>query len=466
MFSLPPKEILKTYILKSTIVSAIGFFAVAIFGGLLLGWFLLYQLEQNERTEAQEMIEWFTELYETEGWDHAIFEMNDERELIWSDQEAYDTLMDEDPAYVIFNADNKAQAGYPGIINLADGPDEQVLEFEDDEVDVISVSGPIDDALSMVLVYPRTHEYYVVQESLRAGFFWLIVIVIPLTLITGLVLSARVFKRLNDINETVEKIGHDTDQRRVSLSPNNDEFDRLGANLNAMLDRIEELHRNIESMSVGVAHDLKTPLARVSNRLQLMAQDLHQPGKLEAHLENAEGQIQNILRIIQSLLRLGEIESGNRRKAFKQIELSAMLEDLFESYQPVFEEHNKRLTTSIMPNIKVEADKELLIQLVFNLLENIIEHSQDNAQAWIRLQSHRGGAVLQIGDDGPGIDSQDRERIFERFYRADKSRSAPGNGLGLSLVASIAKLHEADLVLLDDQPGAVFDLYLQTQPRH
>jgi len=452
------------------IVSSLGFLLTAIASGLLLTWYLMYQLEQNERHEIGGFVETFIEHFEEGGLEEAIARANERQERIVSDEEAHNIFAEGDPVFVLLNADadDDVLAGYSGIITNEDGWSEPVIEFKQEEydVEVIRFRMTVDERLAIVVAYPRTNEYYLVQDSLRSGFYWLFVIAIPLALLTGFVLSARVFKRLNEINETVEQIGHDTDRRRIALSTNKDEFDRLGANLNAMLDRIEELHQNIESMSVGVAHDLKTPLTRVSNYLQLMAQDIHEPNKLEAHLDNVDGQVQNILRIIQSLLRLGEIESGKRRSAFKKVDLSSLLEDLYESYQPVFDENNKNLTTSIIPNITIEADKELLTQLVYNLLENMIEHSQANAQAWIRLQSHRGGAVLQIGDNGPGVDIKDRERIFERFYRADKSRSTPGNGLGLSIVSSIAKLHDADIVLLDDQAGAVFDIYFKTQPPH
>jgi signal transduction histidine kinase len=451
------------------IVSSLGFLLTAIASGLLLTWYLMYQLEQNERHEIGEFVETFIEHFEEGGLEEAIARANEHQERIVSDEEAHNIFSEGDPVFVLLNADaDDVLAGYSGIITNEDGWSESVIEFKQEEydVEVIRFRMTVDERLAIVVAYPRTNEYYLVQDSLRSGFYWLFVIAIPLALLTGFVLSARVFKRLNEINETVEQIGHDTDRRRIALSSNKDEFDRLGANLNAMLDRIEELHQNIESMSVGVAHDLKTPLTRVSNYLQLMAQDIHEPNKLEAHLDNVDGQVQNILRIIQSLLRLGEIESGKRRSAFKKVDLSSLLEDSYESYQPVFDENNKNLTTSIIPNITIEADKELLTQLVYNLLENMIEHSQANAQAWIRLQSHRGGAVLQIGDNGPGVDIKDRERIFERFYRADKSRSTPGNGLGLSIVSSIAKLHDADIVLLDDQAGAVFDIYFKTQPPH
>ncbi|MEJ6474481.1 sensor histidine kinase [Pseudoalteromonas piscicida] len=136
--------------------------------------------------------------------------------------------------------------------------------------------------------------------------------------------------------------------------------------------------------------------------------------------------------------------------------------ELTDSFIPVFEDAEKALSISILPNITCYGDADLLAQLICNLLENALEYSRPGASVWVRLQSHSSGVLLQLGDDGPGIATSDKAHIFERFYCADTSRSSSGNGLGLSIVKAICDIHEAEIYLLEDQTGAVFNIEIPT----
>ena len=267
------------------------------------------------------------------------------------------------------------------------------------------------------------------------------------------------YQRLDLLSDELESIGATNLSQRVPLSIYADEFDRLSENINHMLERIENLHTNIEDVTVGIAHDLKTPLTRLANQLQLMAMDNDHS---EQHIEKAQAQVAEMLKTFNSLLRLSEIESGKRKAHFTPINLSELVEDLVESYQPVFEDHHLQLTSAIVPGIMLSGDNELLSQMIINLFENNLKYSQESGKIWVHLQPSESGLTLQLGDDGPGIASQHQARIFERFYTADTSRSNASNGLGLSLVQSIAHLHGASITLLPETQGTVFNIQFFT----
>ena len=248
---------------------------------------------------------------------------------------------------------------------------------------------------------------------------------------------------------------------RVGQSGKNDEFDRLAGSINRMLDEVEELNSNIEAVSVGVAHDLRTPLSNIAGRLELIRRDMRNPDKIETHVDAAEAAHEQLMRVFDALLRLGEVNAGNRRAAFERVELSALVSGLADAYEPVYSEADKSLAIEVQSGLQVEGDQELIEQLLANLLENALEHSRDAARAFVTLQRDGAGIHLRVGDDGPGISPAHRDRIFDRFFRADSSRSGTGSGLGLSLVKAIADLHGATAGLEDRSDGAVFIVSFQ-----
>ncbi|MEM9284613.1 MAG: HAMP domain-containing sensor histidine kinase, partial [Pseudomonadota bacterium] len=237
-----------------------------------------------------------------------------------------------------------------------------------------------------------------------------------------------------------------------------DEFDGFSREINGMLDRLGTLTRNVRAVSVGVAHDLKTPVSNLGGRLQLIERDIEEPEAIRTHLEKADAHIGTLLRTLDAILRLGEIEAGRRRAAFETLDISALTEDLAESFEPVLADADKHLSSKVTPHLWVEGDPDLLTQMITNLLENVAEHARDGASAWISLKRHDTHALIVVGDDGPGIPDTYREQIFDRFFRVETSRTAPGNGLGLSLVRAIAELHGGGVSLRPDQAGAVFEV--------
>ncbi|MEM1112982.1 MAG: HAMP domain-containing sensor histidine kinase [Pseudomonadota bacterium] len=453
----------RSSVYRLTLLASVAFFLVALFIGGGLTVYNLSAIERNDEAELLDTYEWLREMIEEDGLQGLREEWQDEPWMT-DPEEGLFLLAEEGFAFLVVGASGDALMGLPDLAGAPPGESWQtfVLEEHEDEEEIIEarlLREPIGDDLELIVARSRSWAYFDVQETLFVSIFFLIVISIPLALVIGYALSRRVHQRLDDLSGALAQIGHDSLEQRAAVSKRHDEFDALAENVNAMLDRLQALHRNIESVSVGVAHDLKTPLSRLSSRLQLMRQDINQPAALASHLEGAEQQLEGITRTFSSVLRLSEIESGDRRSAFQSLDLSALVADLIDSYQPVFADAGRQLDSAILPDQWLHGDADLLVQMITNLLENSIEHGKPSGRTWVHLQGHPQGLVLQVGDDGPGIPAAQQSRVFERFYRGDASRSAPGNGLGLAIVRSISELHAGDIVLLKGQKGAVFDCY-------
>lgn len=280
----------------------------------------------------------------------------------------------------------------------------------------------------------------------------------------ALVLGAFLRRRLSAINRTAEAIIRGDIRQRMPISARDDEFDELGATLNRMLDRIEGLLENLRQVSNDVAHDLRTPLARLRTKLERGVVE-HQRGVSSgALLEEAIDQVDDVLRLFAAILRIAEIESGETRRFFAKVDLSQLIQDLAESYSPAISDDGRTLTWSIEPDLFVDGDRELLAQAVINLLENAARHTP--VGTIIRLTAVRADelACISVTDNGPGVPADEIGRIVKRFARSEDSRSKPGHGLGLNLVCAIARLHGGRLDFRDAAPGlnAIIELHART----
>ena len=196
--------------------------------------------------------------------------------------------------------------------------------------------------------------------------------------------------------------------------------------------------------------------------MELIARDRASADDVARHVEAAEAHLATLLGTFDALLRLGEIEAGQARAGFRPLDLSAVVAEMADSYAPLFEERDKTLTASVPPGQQAEGDPALLQQLLANLLENALDHSRDGARVTVRLDAAPGRLDLVVHDDGPGIPAPLRATIFDRFVRADASRTSGGSGLGLSLVKAIAELHGGTATVEDAAPGAAFRVTLPT----
>ena len=280
-----------------------------------------------------------------------------------------------------------------------------------------------------------------------------LLITLALAVIGSAAISTATLKRVGAVSQTARAImGGDLSQR-VPLRGADDEFDDLAKSVNAMLDRIEDLMRSMRQVSNDIAHDLRTPLTRLRQRLE----HARRRAKTEAEFHEALGgsiaQVDSILETFGALLRIAQIEAGSRATPQAPIDVTKLLTGIVEDFAPAAEDRGQNIVAEVHAGVNVSADRELLTQMVVNLVDNAIRHSPSGARISVEAKSVDGGMELAVADTGPGIPEGEREKVLRPFYRLDASRSTEGSGLGLSLVAAIAKQHKAKLSLGDNAPG-------------
>jgi signal transduction histidine kinase len=238
----------------------------------------------------------------------------------------------------------------------------------------------------------------------------------------------------------------------VPLDGTSDEFDQLAANLNRMLDQIERLMTAMREVTDDVAHDLKTPLARLRARLELaLIGPLDATAQSEA-IRAAIDEADRLLATFNALLGIAEAEAGAGRDEAGPLDLGEIAGAAAEFYEPAAEEKGFALSLAAEPEVRIRGDRHLLSQTLHNLLDNALKYA-GGGDLSIRVFRADGRAVLEVADRGPGIPEADRHSVFDRFVRLEPSRSTPGNGLGLSLVRAVARRHHGTVALADNQPG-------------
>ncbi len=282
---------------------------------------------------------------------------------------------------------------------------------------------------------------------------WSVGLMLLFGLIGGALMSRRVLARLELINRTSAEIVAGNFSRRVPLTDAHDEFDTLAENLNRMFERIERLMKGMREVADSVAHDLRTPLNRLRNRLEEAQRRLDPQSPHAADIEAAIAETDGLIATFNALLLIAEADSGAARGAMAQIDLSAVILDVAELYAPLAEEKN--IALSVMPTgvLTIEGNRSLISQALANLIDNAIKYTPAEGRIAIFAVETPSGIDLTVADSGPGIDTADRARVVERFVRLEASRNSPGTGLGLSLVAAVARLHRARLTLDDNNPG-------------
>ncbi len=308
---------------------------------------------------------------------------------------------------------------------------------------------------SLLLVARDVYAIDEVTDLMERTFAVGLAVTLVLAFGSGTVVSARFLRRIETINRISREIMDGDLSRRIPLHGTGDDFDRLSANLNGMLERIQSLMQGLGQVSSDIAHDLRTPLARLRQRLEGVRLSARTVGDYEEAVDRAIAETDAVLETFAALLRITQIESGSRRAGFAEIDLSAVVHTIIETYAPVAEDGGRRLSGTVAPGVTVRGDHQLLTQMLANLVENALNHTPPGTSiAMDLLPAGDGhGPRLVVADDGPGIPVGERDKVFRRFYRLDASRTTPGSGLGLSLVAAIADLHGAVVMLEDNAPG-------------
>jgi len=293
-----------------------------------------------------------------------------------------------------------------------------------------------------------------VEEAVATAGLWTVGLAAVLGIGGGAVLSRAFLARVDAISRTAEAIIEGDLGRRVPVRGTGDDLDRLAGTLNRMLDRIGALMASLHQVSSDVAHDLRTPLSRLYQRLEDARAHARSVPEYEAAVDAAVREAEGLLDTFAALLRIAQVEGASPRAGFKAVDLSAVAEAVADAYRPDAEEAGHRLSATVAPGVAVDGDQELLTQAVANLVENALRHTPAGSQIGIHLVRDAAAcARLTVEDDGPGVDADDLPRLVHRFYRGERSRTTPGNGLGLSLVAAVAELHGAALRLETGAPG-------------
>jgi signal transduction histidine kinase len=282
----------------------------------------------------------------------------------------------------------------------------------------------------------------------------------------GISTSRRSVARIEAINATSRAIMRSGLGERIPLRGTGDEWDGLAENLNSMLDRIEDLVETNRQVSDNIAHDLRTPLTRMRGRLERACNQHLDGGRYQALVNDTIGELDVILTTFSSLLRISQIEARARTAGFRPIDLTAIVREVAELFEPAAEERGVRLKLDACEVVPAVGDRDLLFDAISNLVDNAIKHGGDQGEVGIAVSEGIDGPVLAITDHGPGVPIEERIQVLRRFYRLERSRNSPGNGLGLSLVAAVANLHDARLALTDNCPGLRVELQFPVPQRN
>jgi signal transduction histidine kinase len=314
-----------------------------------------------------------------------------------------------------------------------------------------------------LLVAQDVHERYLSTRMFTTTLPWTVGLILLFGLGGGALMSRNMLRRLDAINRTSGEIIKGDLTRRVPLAGSGDEFDLLAENLNRMLDRIERLMKGLREVTDSVAHDLRTPLNRLRNRLEESVARLHASGAQASEIERAIAETDQLIGTFNALLLIAETDAGTTRAAMTALDLGEVAADVVELYEPLAEERDVRLMLMPPGDVtvprNVEGNRSLIAQALANLVDNAIKYTPEGGAVRIRIAVTDAGVELSVADSGPGIPAEDRIRVVERFVRLEASRNSPGTGLGLSLVAAVAHFHNAQLELQDsDIPGTTSGL--------
>ncbi|HEV2701997.1 MAG TPA: HAMP domain-containing sensor histidine kinase [Steroidobacteraceae bacterium] len=317
-------------------------------------------------------------------------------------------------------------------------------------------------ASTLLFVGRDTFTMYATRERILHAFAWVALGTCAFAMLAGLFLGRRFMARVDAITQTCERVISGNLNERIPVRGRGDEWDRLARAINEMLDRISSLLENLQQVSSDVAHDLRTPLTRLRNRLESAREKSTGVVDYSAAINSALEDTDRLLSLFSALLRISQIEAGTRVQSFAPVALSDLLERLFQLYLPVAEDCGHVLARDLRQGLTLRGDAELLTQLFSNLIENALRHTPAGTHIRLAAACADGDCSASVTDDGPGVPPEDLGKVTRRFYRGSSSRSSEGHGLGLSLVAAIAQLHAAKLQLADAGPGLRVDVIFKS----
>lgn len=304
-----------------------------------------------------------------------------------------------------------------------------------------------------LLVGRDTEERGDFRSIMAEGLAWAFVPILLIGLLGGVLIGRYSLRRVDAVRAASQDIIKGDLTRRVPLSGSGDEFDRLAQTINEMLDRIDTLMTGMRVVTDSLAHDLRSPLTRAKSGIELALRRESDAGAYREALEQTSAELDTILRTFVALIDIAAAEAGMDRLSFEPVDLSGVVGDLCEMYQPIAEDAGLAFDAEIAGDLRVSGHRQLLAQAVANLLDNAVKFTPSGGRISVSLTGDGDRHRLTVDDTGPGVPVEHRGRVLQRFVRLDSSRSAPGSGLGLSLVAAVARLHGANLTLGDNSPG-------------
>jgi len=444
-----PTELLRSSTFRLALLYMILFAGSA---SMLLGfiyWSTVAFMSEQVDTTIETEIQGLAEQYQQRGLNGLVRTINDRVER----------RRDRAALYLFASPSFRPLAG-----NLAGWPEEAPSEDGWLDFEIEDPAGNLDDLFARARVFVLTgnfkllvgrdvRELHATQNLIIRALLWGLAITVALALIGGIMLSQTILKRLEDINTTSQEIMAGDLGRRVPTRGTSDDFDQLARNLNAMLDEIERLMEGIRHVSDNIAHDLRTPLTRLRHRLEGLEDDALADEERHRRVEQSVADADQLLGTFSALLRITRMEAGGYQPSFRQLTLRNIIEDAAELYQVVAEEKGIELSVDVLDDTPIEADGDLVFQALSNLIDNAIKFTPQGGAIRIATLRRDDAVLLTVADSGPGIPPEEKDRVLERFYRAEASRSTTGSGLGLSLVAAIAAVHQAELELTDNLPG-------------
>ena len=295
-------------------------------------------------------------------------------------------------------------------------------------------------------------------DEIYAALAFTLLLIFMLAAVASVSVTRRTVGRIESINATSRSIMESGLGGRIPLLGTQDEWDHLAQNLNSMLERIEGLMAEVKQVSENVAHDLRTPLTRIRGRLEKAAIDKSAADHDPSMISETIADLDDVLRMFSSLTRISQVEATDRKAAFRTVNLVEIATEVAELFDATAESKGGRVEVIGDRSVRIRADRDLLFDAISNLVDNAIKHGREGCIVIVSVEQKDSEAVLSISDDGPGIPPDEFEHVFKRFYRLERSRSMPGNGLGLSLVAAVARLHGARIALSDNRPGLKVEL--------
>lgn len=429
---------------------ALAFAALFIFSFLTSSFFAFDLIRENLNTRYDGRI---SEMFRVISQTYADSDLQD---LIDATKVHIAATRDRQSLFLLQASDGRVLAGNIAPLPIKEGwsnlPGKQI--GIDDEYSYRVFAGHVGPYLLAVATSDK--ETGELEEIVLASLGWASIVVLGLAIAGGALLAGRIQRRLDAVRGTLEQVAHGQLGARIPLLGKGDDVDLLSRDINGALERLAMTVEGMRQVSTDIAHDLKTPLNRLKIRLEDALEKQERGAAMTDDLSAALMETDQINQTFEALLRIAQIESGARKARFARVDLAEVLGSLVEIYSDVAEDMGQELAADIATTggeALMQGDRELLTQMFANLIENAMRHCPRGSRIELDLRAGADGIVVSVADNGPGVPEEEREKVFRRLHRLEKSRSSPGTGLGLSLVKAIAELHDGSIRLEDAGPG-------------